>query len=190
MEAPEVLSLLHQRTSRRAIRPEPVPDEALAALLEAARLAPSWGNRQPCRFVLVKDAEAHTAVARALTTGNAWALQAPAYIVVAADPADGKFRGEEPYYLFDAGLAVECLILEATRRGLVAHPIAGWDHDLVHQAIAAPPAVRIAVLVIVGWPGDIDALDERGRERELRPRERKPLAEVAFADRWGQPVQL
>lgn len=190
MQAPDVLNLLHLRTSRRSISSEPLPGEALQALLEAARLAPSWGNRQPCRFVLVRGEAARAGVAAALTTGNAWALHAPAYIVVAADPADGRFRGEEPYYLFDAGLAVECLILEAARRGVVAHPIAGWDHDLVHQAISAPPMVHIVVVIVVGWPGDAEALDERSRERESRARERRPLAEVAYADQWGRPLVL
>jgi nitroreductase len=188
MPAPDVLHLLHLRTSRRSVSREPVAGEILLALLEAARLAPSWGNRQPCRFILVQGEAAHAGVAAALTPGNAWAQPAPAYIVVAADPADGKVRGEAPYYLFDAGLAVECLILEAARRGLVAHPIAGWDHDLVHQAIAAPPAVQIVVVIVVAWPGDTSALDEKSRERELRARERKPLAEVAYADQWGQPL--
>jgi nitroreductase len=189
MQAPDVLDLLHLRTSRRSISREPVPDDVVYALLEAARLAPSWGNRQPCRFVLVQGEAAHAGVAAALTPGNAWAVHAPAYIVVAADPADGRFRGEEPYYLFDAGLATECLILEAARRGLVAHPIAGWDHDLVHQAIAAPPAIHIVVVIVVARPGDPEALDERSRERELRVRERKPLIEIAYADQWGRPIQ-
>jgi hypothetical protein len=73
---------------------------------------------------------------------------------------------------------------------LIAHPIAGWDHDLVHQGIGAPPQVHIVVLVIVGWPGSVDTMDEKSRERESRPRERKPHVEIAFDDRWGRPVDL
>lgn len=182
---PEILSLLRERASRRAIDPAPLGEEDLLALLEAARWAPSWGNGQPWRFVLVRSAQARAAIAAGLSRGNAWAANAPAFIVLAADPADGKERDGQPYYLFDCGLAVLSLIVEATQRGLVAHPIAGWDQSVIHSAINAPENTRVVVVIVVGKPGNIEMLDESTREKERRPRSRKSLAEIAFDEHWG-----
>jgi nitroreductase len=55
--APEFMNVIRARRSIREFRPDPVPEEAIAELLEAASLAPSSCNRQPWRFVLVRDRE-------------------------------------------------------------------------------------------------------------------------------------
>jgi nitroreductase len=188
--SPAILDLLHRRTSARAIDPVPIEDSDLLALLEAVRWAPSWGNLQPWRLVVARSVEARSAVGAALTSGNRWALRAPVLIVVAADPADAKQRDDgSSSYAFDCGLATECLLLEAARRGLVAHPMGGWDEAGVRSAIGAPEAVRIAVVIAVGRPGDPADLDERTREKETRARTRKPLSSIAFADRWGGSIE-
>lgn len=187
-QTPAILDLLRRRTNTRALDPTPIGDEDVHALLESARWAPSWGNLQPWRIVAVREASRLEAVRAALTRGNRWAARAPALIVVAADPLDAKQRGGESSYAFDCGLATECLLLEAARRSLVAHPMGGWDEGAVRAAIEAPEGVRILVVVAVGRPGDVDALDERSRQEEAGPRRRKALAEIAFAERWGQPL--
>jgi hypothetical protein len=58
----------------------------------------------------------------------------------------------------------------------------------VRAAINAPESTRIVVIIAVGKPGKMELLDERSREKEASPRERKPLGAIAFADRWGQPL--
>jgi nitroreductase len=184
--APAIHPLIRQRESRRAIDTRPIEREALLAVLEAARWAPSYGNMQPWRFIVVENAAALEGVRAALTPGNAWAKRAPVLIVGAANPADAKIVGDKPYYLFDLGLAVSHLLLQATALGLVAHPMGGWDERLIKQALAIPDEVRVVVVVALGHPGRLEDLDERTREKELRPRTRKPLTEIVFADRWGQ----
>ena len=48
--------LIQKRYSVRAYKPDPVEDEKLQQVLEAARLAPTAANRQPVRVVVVKTA--------------------------------------------------------------------------------------------------------------------------------------
>ena len=179
---PPITPLLRARASTRSFDPRPLVDRTVLALLEAARWAPSWGNLQPWRFVAVRDPGARAAIAAAFTRGNAWAAQAPLLIVVAADPADAKSRDGQSYYLFDCGLAAENLILEAVARGLVAHPFAGWDEAQVRAVLGAPESVRIAIIIAIGYPGAAPPEPPDGRGE--RPRERKAVRELAFADRW------
>jgi nitroreductase len=53
----ELYAAMQSAFTCRYYRPDPVPDDVLARVLSAARFAPTGGNRQPVRFVVVKDAE-------------------------------------------------------------------------------------------------------------------------------------
>ncbi|MBI4507280.1 MAG: nitroreductase family protein [Chloroflexi bacterium] len=176
-----------RRESRRALAARPVECEKLRAMLEAARWAPSYGNMQPWRFVLVQEPAALDAMRPAFTPGNAWAKQAPVLVVGTANPQDAKIVAGKEYYLFDLGLAVQNLLLQAVACGLVAHPMGGWDEQTVKQALGVPDEVRVVVVIALGYPGRLEELDEETRRKEQQPRTRKALAEIAFADRWGRP---
>lgn len=180
----QVLDVLRRRASTRGFAPSPIDEQTVAALLEAARWAPSWGNLQPWRLVLVREPAARAALARAFTPGNAWAAAAPLLIVVAADPRDSRARDEGYSYQLDCGLATAQLIVQAVASGLVAHPFGGWDEPAVRAAIDAPERTRIVIIVAVGH----SAPEPETPGKPARPRERLPLSAIAFADRWGQPL--
>jgi nitroreductase len=182
-----LLGHIRRRTSTRAIDPAQLPETDIAALLEAARWAPSWGNLQPWRIVVVRDPEVLAALAGAYSRGNIWAARAPAIFAIISGSHLGKFRGEEPFYLFDCGLAVQSLILEAASRSLIAHPFGGWDEQFVSQVLEVPLDMRVVVLVAVGREGCVDDLDEVTRAKPDKPQVRKPIDEIAFADRFGRP---
>jgi nitroreductase len=57
MEYKNFLKLVRTRRSIRSFKPDPVPDEYVRDIIEAARFAPSGGNSQPWEFVVVKDKE-------------------------------------------------------------------------------------------------------------------------------------
>jgi nitroreductase len=182
----QVVDIIVRRASSRAFATTPLPDAAVETLLEAARWAPSYGNRQPARWVVVRAAEVLERVHAALTRGNAYAKAAPVLLALCGDPQDGQIVTGREYYLLDAGLALENLLLQAVALGLHAHPMGGFDEDTVRAALAIPGRVRVLALVAVGYPGSIDAMDDRTRDRELRPRTRKPLDDIRFFDRWRE----
>lgn len=82
---------IEQRRSIRRFKPDPVPDEVIISLLDAARLAPSGSNAQPWRFKVVKDRETKEKLVRA-AYGQVFIAEAPAVLVCCAD-IDGYLNG-------------------------------------------------------------------------------------------------
>ncbi|MCU0266996.1 MAG: nitroreductase family protein [Actinomycetia bacterium] len=154
--------LLAARRSPRAFDPEPLTDRQVAALLEAARWAPSAMNAQPWQFVVGRHGDpAHKALFDALAHGNqVWAASAPLLVLALArtTSADGSPRPTAPYEL---GLAVAQLVLQAQADGLVAHQMGGFDAGLAAADLGVPAGWEPLVVVAVGRPGDVRALPDR-----------------------------
>ena len=175
------------RRSLRAFSDRPVEPQKIERLLEAARWAPSAGNRQPWRFVVVgREASTRTAVEAALDAGNAWARRAPVLIVTCARKADGAVTQAREYWAHDTGLALMGLIQRAVDLGLVAHPMAGWDEAALRAAVWLPDDVQPLSVTAVGYAGRHEDLDPDTRAKDERPRTRKLLGEIAFAERYGE----
>lgn len=156
----------------------------LTALLEAARWSATWGNRQPVRFVVgLRGDDTFGAIAATLKRGNSYATAAGALILVCAD--EGPDENTSLYSAVDAGAAIANLTVEAVSRGLVTHPMAGFDAEAARVAFGIPAGVRPLAVVAVGTLGDYSAAAQELVERDTRPRERLPLGELAFAGHWG-----
>ena len=186
--APALHPLIARRRSLRAIDPaRPVEPDVIDRLLEAARWAPSSGNTQPWRFVVVNEPDALARAREALKPGNrTWADHAPLLIVICANPEDDGVFYEQPLYLFDCGLAAENLLLQGIEEGLVLHPMAGWEEDKMRAALAVPDPYRAVVTIAIGYPGRIEDLSEQLQQRETAARTRKSLAELTHYNRWAE----
>ena len=85
---------------------------------------------------------------------------------------------------FDTGMASLGLMLQATREGLYAHPMAGFDPMKVRERFSVGPETRVITMIALGHPGPVDGLNESHRESETSERSRKPLDEVVFRNAW------
>ncbi|KUI35248.1 nitroreductase [Mycobacterium sp. IS-1496] len=179
---------LAARWSPRAFDPAAeLGEDDLTGLLEAARWSATWGGRQPVRFVVGRRGDpTFDALAGVLRRGNSYAKAASALILVCADEGDDERTAR--YAVFDAGAAVANLTVEAVSRGLITHPMAGFDPEASRQAFGIPEGVIPLAVVAVGLLGDYAQADEAVVERDSRPRERLPLADVAFSRTWGRPA--
>ncbi|HEX4226108.1 MAG TPA: nitroreductase family protein [Pseudonocardiaceae bacterium] len=185
----EVSPLIAARWSPRALDPTgEVTDAQLRALLEAARWAPSYGNTQPARYLLGRRGDdTFDRIFGVLNSGNkAWTHAASVLLLGVVVLRNNK--GDIPLTEYGLGLASENLVLQAVAEGLVAHQMGGFDADAAREVFALPDDVRPIVAIAVGQPGDPDQLDERRRERELAPRTRLALGEIAFTGEWGRPA--
>jgi len=180
--------LVHEIEGRRAFRAlsaDPVPEDAVQRMFQAATFAPSCYNNQPWRFVAVQDSATLDAIRAQLSDGNVWAKTAP-LIILACTKASIDCRLDEgrDYAFFDLGLATMNLMLQADHEGFVAHPIAGFNPKKIRTACKVPSDYVIVSLLICGKRGENPALAEWQIEREKGPRQRKPLVENCFYDTW------
>jgi len=190
---PPIHELLARRWSPRAIDPaRPVPREVLRMLLEAARAAPSSFNEQPWRFLVFddEDPEALEVARGCLVPGNAWARNAPVLILSAAAERWEKDGSPNRHAQHDVGLASENLALQATALGLAVHFMAGFDVERARRLFGIQDGFQPMAMIAVGHPADAETLPPKLRDRELAPRKRKPLEEIAFAGRWNRPFGI
>lgn len=166
----EFMEVVRRRRSIRRYKPDPVPREQIEAVLEAARLAPSWANSQCWKFVVVTDEAARQALAKA---GNEWVAHAPVIIAACADPTKPGTKGDQPYYLVDIGIALEHLMLAAADLGLGTCWIGWFDEAVARQALGAPEQIRVVAFTPLGVPAE-----------EPAPKPRKPLDEIWSENRY------
>ncbi|MBV9042588.1 MAG: nitroreductase family protein [Acidimicrobiia bacterium] len=208
---PDTVGLLEGLTTTRAIRrfrPDPVPDAELAAILFAASRAPSGSNRQPFRFLVLRDgpkaAEAKALLGRAFR--EAWSTKraedgygggdpnAPKarleramqhfvdhfeQVPVVALACLDRYRPPNPYEGNSVYPACQNLLLAARARGL-GGVMTMW-HALVEDELRALLGIPENVAISATLPLGYP----EGRHGPVR---RRPLAELVFDDEWGQPA--
>lgn len=196
------------RTARaiRRFSDQPVDDEVLRRCLEAATWAPSGGNQQPWRFVVLRSPESRAALADGATA--ALEVIQRVYGLVRPPPDDDSPRARAARAVFDlhdravdvpaavlfafkplpatppllqgASIypAMQNFLLAARAEGLGA-VVTGWavtGEPALRASVGIPADFQLAALVVVGWP--------LGRHGPVR---RKPVADVAALDRWDEP---
>src|SRR3954470_3462265 len=178
------------RWSPRVFDPDAVLDtDQLVAVLEAARWAATWGHRQPVRFVVgLRGDETFGEITDLLKRGNRYSHAAGALIMVCTD--EGEDERTARYAAVDAGAAIAQLTIEAVSRGLVAHPMAGFDADRACEVFGVPAGVRPVAVVAVGSLGDYDNAPPEIVKRDAQGRSRLPLEDVAFTGGWGMPLRF
>ncbi len=181
--------LLAERWSPRGFdRAHEIGDEALAALLEAARWAPSAQNSQPWRFLVTRRGEpAHDRLFAALAPGNqAWAGAASALILVVARTAGDDGR-PQPWALYDTGQAV-ALVTQAQADGLAVHQMGGFDTDAVRAGFGLADALTPVVVLAVGRQDSAAGLPGPLAAREAAPRTRHPVSDLLLPAPAARPL--
>lgn len=167
------------RWSNRSFTDEPLSDEQIAALFEAARWSPSWLNNQPWYYVYETDGPARQEILDTFMDFNRdWAATAPlvGLVVVKTDLEGFMARTRD----FDAGAATFALTMQATMMGLGVHLLGGIELDAAMALTGADPETTdILCGFVVGHRGPADALPEKLQEREA-PSPRKAVSEFAF----------
>lgn len=152
----------------------------LGPLFEADRWSPSSSNSQPWSFVVgFRGDDVFTSILGTLASGNAlWAAQASALVanITRVQTDEGKSLSHAVY---DLGQAVAHLSVQATAEGILVHQMGGFDATALGVALGLDDNHRVITVMTLGLPGDVADLPENLRERELAPRVRKPLSDVA-----------
>jgi nitroreductase len=163
------MDVVSKRRSIRKYKPDKVPKADIEYVLEAARLAPSWANRQCWRYIVVTDEATRKKIAM-----TDWAAKAPVMIVGCGDPLKAGNREGKPYYMLDMGISMEHLVLAAAERGLGTCWLGGqFDEKTVREALGVPESHRVVALTPLGYP-----------DESPPAKERKPMSDMVTWEKW------
>jgi nitroreductase len=181
----KLLKEIQQRKSPNIFLDKEIEKEKIDVILEAARLSPSCFNNQPWIYVLVnKKDKTRKELEEALNLANYWAKKASYLIVVGGNPKQDSTIHGTKYYLYDLGLSVMSLVIEAEHQGLKAHQMAGWNKEKVSEAVKLPEEIKPVVVIALGIedknPKTFTKLTAELREKIINQRKRKPINEIAF----------
>jgi nitroreductase len=165
--------LIQKRYSVRAYRPDPVEEDKLARILEAARLAPTAANRQPFRVIVVPTKGREEELRRIY--GRDWFTQAPLVLAVCAVPGESWVRKYDGWNAaeVDATIAMTHIVLAAADEGLGTCWIAAFDPRAAREVLGLPPDVVPSAFTPLGYAAD-----------SLTPKKRRPSGELVRRGRW------
>jgi nitroreductase len=169
----EYSELIAARYSVRAYRPDPVEDEKLGAVLEAARLAPTAANRQPIQLVVMHTAGREEEIGKIYR--KAWFVQAPLVIGVCAISSQAWVRESDRFNarLIDAAIVADHLILAAANLGLGTCWVAAFNVDSARSVMRLPDEAEPVIFTPLGYPAD-----------QPGSKTRKPLSELVRYEHW------
>jgi nitroreductase len=173
----EFYEVIRTRRSVRSFKPDPIPEDVLERILDAARIAPSGSNRQPWLFIIVKDSEVKRKLAE-YCSNQMFIAEAPIVIVVCGFNIHynrGGYMGDMSM-LVDCSIATTHLILAARAEGVGSCWIGAFDMR-IKKLLGIPEDVNVVAVVPLGYPRE-DVF------RDVSTEERKPLNEVVRLDRF------
>lgn len=184
----EIDPVFLNRWSPRSFSDKEVPQDVLLSIFEAARWAPSAFNLQPWRFILARTKEDREKFYTFIGEFNrTWCEKAPVLALVISKV--NSDNGPNRSHSFDTGSAWGYLALEAVKKGLITHPMTGFDFDKARETLNVPEDYAIDALLAIGYQGEKNALPENLQERE-QPSPRRPLQESLFEGGFGLGIKL
>ncbi|MDP3879048.1 MAG: nitroreductase family protein [Dehalococcoidales bacterium] len=168
----DFLELVEKRYSVRAYKSNPVVDEKLQKVLEAARLAPTASNRQPFRLIVVHTAGREADLSRIYS--RPWFVQAPIIICACgvAEPAWVRRDGRR-YCDVDVAIAMDHLILAATDLGLGTCWVGAFDSAAAREIMGLPDEVEPIAFTPLGYPDD-----------QPKEKKRQSITELVRYEHW------
>lgn len=159
--------LIRARYSVRAYRPDPVEEEKLSRILEAARLAPTAANRQPFRLMVITTKGREAELRRIY--GREWFTQAPLILAVCTVPGESWVRACDGWNAaeVDATIAMAHIVLAAAEEGLGTCWIAAFDPQAAREVLKLPPDVVPSAFTPLGYAADTAASKKRRPLSEL-----------------------
>ena len=176
----DIITLIKNRYSVRDFLPDPLPQEVIDDMIEAARLAPSAQNRQPWRYVIITEPEKikeltkHTGL---IGLSNYFIKDAPCLVIACADVKKNLKLNQQDYYLVDVAISFHQMILAAWAHGVGSCWMAAFNEEKLARYLELPKNYRIVAMSPFGYPRDSKTLYSKalnvfsGSERRLKREE-------------------
>jgi len=156
----DVKEAISKRRSIRKYQRKEVPLDLIRELIDAARLAPSGSNAQPCRYYLVRDKETKEKLKENQIFEQDFVYQAPVLIVCCADLQSyrqgikGWSEENENRALRDLSIASAFLVLRATELGLATCYVGWMKKDRIKDVLELPPNYIVPFVIAVGYANE------------------------------------
>jgi len=177
----ETFDCIKTRRSTRKYLNKTIEFEKVARILEAGAKAPSAGNLQAYRFILVTDKEKIDALPE-MCADQYWIAESSVVIIVCEDieriEAHYGLRGQRLYAIQDCAAAVENMLLAAHDLGLGGCWIGSFDEDYIVDLFGIPDTARPQALVTIGYPAG-----------EPDPKSEEPIDILVYFNKYGERVQ-
>ena len=154
----------------RAYQDKPIPPDTIHRIVEAGHLTGSSMNKQPWHFIIIQDPAMLQQLGSIARSGT-YIAQAPLAIVVAIEKASR-------FGISDASRAIQSMMLAAWAEGIGSNWVGFIGFEEVKEWLAIPETLDVLALLPFGYP--LQAVGQGKKQR-------KPLAEIAHNERFGQP---
>ncbi|NMC68428.1 MAG: nitroreductase [Spirochaetales bacterium] len=148
----DLFDTIMARSSERDFLDKEIDYEKIDVIMESARWAPSWQNKQCWEYIVVKNKNLIKEIAKSSSFVNLWIAKAPCIIVSCADPSLSGFRDGLPYFLVDTAIATEHLVLAATALGFGTCWVGAFNEEKIKELLEIPENIRIVALIPIGYP--------------------------------------
>jgi nitroreductase len=152
----EFMEVISKRRAIRKYKKDPIPEDKLQRLYQALRLAPSGNNRQPYRFIFVRDERVRREIVQRACHQD-FLYDAPIIMVACCEPGRA----------FDTAIAVDHLVLAATNEGLGTCWVGWFDRDAVKEILGIERNMDVPILVPIGYPDESPPARPRKTLEEL-----------------------
>ena len=172
-----VLEAIETRRSVRKYKPKSMPEEDLKTIIKAAQLAPSAGNKQPWRLIVVTEPDMKKKVAE---VDRKQMMMADASVIIACLGMDKK--SPEVYERWaerDVMTAVEHMVLASRELGYGTCWIGAFVESDVRELLGIPEEMTVVNLLTIGVPD---------QKPEAKPR--KPITELFHDGKYGKPLSI
>ena len=154
----DVEQAIQKRRSIRKYLETPLDWELIGKVVNAGRLAPSAGNLQPWKFIVVTDKELRKKISEAALK-QYWMQTAPVHIVICSETTKlSRFygiRGERLYSIQSCAAAAENMLIMATALGLGSCWVSAFDEEMIKRTLKMPDFVRPQIIITIGHADEV-----------------------------------
>jgi len=176
----ETLDCIATRRSIRKFLDIPVEFEKLGNIIDAGRFAPSAGNLQDVKFILVTQKKTQQDIAKACVE-QYWVGTAPIIIVVCNDPEKTKrfYQAQgEKYSTLNAGAAIQNMLLAVNNEGLASCWVSAFDESILRSVLNIPDGVLIQGILPIGYA-----------DEKVPMPVRLTIENVTYIGSWGNRIR-
>lgn len=177
----DALECIKTRQSIREFKEKPVEFDKITTIIEAGKSAPSAGNLQDWKFILITEESTKKKISDACEQ-QVWMDNAPVHIIVCSEPEKtqrmyGK-RGQENYSIQNASAAVENMLLSAHAQGLGACWIGAFNEEKLRETANIPEEIIPRAVIPIGYPAQ-----KNEQQKKLS------VIDVTYIEKWNNRIK-